>query len=272
MANFTVRTKTPVKGDPLSKCYKRKASGGWSNCIKGKPMQDYCDVLCNCVGAANGRFNEIYDEINKTTGCKWQFKCNAELFPEQAEKYGLAMGSVPKPGAIGVLQKGETLSKEDGYGHVFSVEKVLDYNPKAYKVYTFESGYDTKRTVATWNSTRSNTNGRYGAGSKYKFRTFIYNPAVVVPSVTPAVKRNTKVNQIKLLKDMNVRVAIETSSESIGYVKTGTIFNYYGTKKGKSSLWYAITKEKDQWIAGSSLKGSKKYVTVYKASKTTKSK
>lgn len=257
MNTIKIRTSCPKKKDKYSKCYKRKASGGWSGCIKGKPTEDYVDVLRNCVGYANGRFNEIIDVINDSEGMKYQFTCNAENFIEKAKKLGLEVTQIPSPGAIGVFQKGSTLSPDDGAGHVIICEYPLDLNPKAYKIFTSESGYNSSR--AFWNSTRSNENGRYGAGAKYKFRGFIKNP-VVMPIRAAIVDRNESMDQIKTLKAMNVRLGIETSKETIAYVPIGTIFNYYEKKNGKSSVWYAVNEDKTQWVAGKSLSGDKKYV------------
>ena len=70
-----------------------------------------------------------------------------------------------------VWQKGNTLSGNDGAGHVAIVEKIIDNNT----IYTSESGYGSS---AFWNSTRSNTNGRWGIGSDYKFRGCIINPSI----------------------------------------------------------------------------------------------
>ena len=50
-----IRTTRPHKDD---KYFVRKASGGYSTCIQGKPTDKECDVLSNCVGYANGAFNE----------------------------------------------------------------------------------------------------------------------------------------------------------------------------------------------------------------------
>lgn len=258
MNTITVRTTVPKKSDKYGKCYIRKASGGWSDCIKGKPKDKECDVLANCVGAATGRFNEIIDQINGTIGMKYQIKSNAETFIAKAKALGLEISQVPSPGAIGVLQKGEQGSS-DGAGHVFVCEYPLDLNPKCYKVFTFESGYETTRGVSAWNAVRSNENGRYGSGAKYKFLGWIVNPAVI--RIQPAiVERNTSVNQIRTIKAMNVRLGIETNKESIAYVPIGTVFNYYEKKNGKSSVWYAVNPEKTQWVAGKSLSGDKKYV------------
>lgn len=166
---FAIRTTKPGADN---KHYIRISSGGYNSCVKGKPTDKDCDVLANCVGYANGRFNEIIAELTGFKGNKYNtLNCNAENFIERAKKAGLETGLEPKPGAIIVWQKGETLSGDDGAGHVAVVEKVIDKNT----IYTSESGYGSS---AFWNTKRTNTNGRWGISSKYKFREFIYNPAV----------------------------------------------------------------------------------------------
>lgn len=55
---YSPRKTKPEKGN---KYYIRKANGGYSPCIKGNPTDKNCNVLCNCVGYAVGRFNEIAD-------------------------------------------------------------------------------------------------------------------------------------------------------------------------------------------------------------------
>ena len=156
-----MRTSKPQAGN---RYYITQASGGLNGAIKGKPT-DVCDVLANCVGYANGRFAEIMGEF------KYQFISNAENFIEKAKKYGLQVVDYPTLGGIMVMQKGDTLSGNDGAGHVFIVEKIIDANT----IYTSESGYNSK---AFWNSTRRNTNGRWGMGAGYKFRGCIVNPAI----------------------------------------------------------------------------------------------
>ena len=172
---FQIRTSKPSAGN---KFYITKSRGGYSSCIKGYPTDKDCNVLANCVGYACGRFNEIIGSM------KYPYlNCNAENFIERAvNTYGLEIGQTPKAGAIMVWQKGSTLSGNDGAGHVAIVEKVIDANT----VYTSESGYGGS---AFWNSTRKNTNGRWGIGSSYTFRGFIYNPSVkeeVTPTPTPS--------------------------------------------------------------------------------------
>ena len=169
---FQIRTSKPSAGN---KFYITTSNGGYSKCIKGKPTDKDCNVLANCVGYACGRFNEIIGSMKYP-----YFNCNAENFIERAiNTYGLEIGQTPKAGAIMVWQKGSTLSGNDGAGHVAIVEKVINANT----VYTSESSYGGS---AFWNSTRKNTNGRWGIGSGYTFRGFIYNPSVKEVTPTPS--------------------------------------------------------------------------------------
>ena len=163
---FAVRNYKP-SGD---KNYITTGSGGWNTCIKGYPMDANANVLANCVGYASGRFNEIINDARGTTGCAYKtLNCNAENFIERAKAAGVEVGSTPRVGAIGCALKGSTLNGGDGAGHVWIVEKVNS----ASSTYTSESGYGS---TAFWNQTRSNSNGRWGLGSGYTFRGFIYLP------------------------------------------------------------------------------------------------
>lgn len=160
---FQIRNSKPSSGN---KFYITKNRGGYSTCIQGKPTDKDCDVLANCVGYACGRFNEIIGSMKYPN-----LNCNAENFIERAKNYNLEIGQTPKVGSIIVWQKGATLSGNDGAGHVAIVEKVIDENT----IYTSESGYGSS---AFWNSTRKNNNGRWGIGSGYTLRGFIYNPSI----------------------------------------------------------------------------------------------
>ena len=175
---MNIRTTKPTSGN---KFFITKSKGGYSICIQGSPTDSQCNVLSNCVGYACGRFNEIIGAIKYPS-----LNCNAENFIERAKNtYGLEISSVPTLGGIMVWQKG-TLSGNDGAGHVAVVEKIIDSNT----IYTSESGYGGS---AFWNSTRRNTNGRWGIGSAYTFRGCIVNPAigkVVAPTPTPSAKKS----------------------------------------------------------------------------------
>ena len=174
---MNVRTTKPTSGN---KFFITKSKGGYSTCIQGSPTDSQCNVLSNCVGYACGRFNEIIGAMKYPS-----LNCNAENFIERAKNtYGLEISSVPTLGGIMVWQKG-TLSGNDGAGHVAVVE-IIDSNT----IYTSESGYGGS---AFWNSTRRNTNGRWGLGSAYIFRGCIVNPAigkVVAPTPTPSAKKS----------------------------------------------------------------------------------
>lgn len=160
---MNIRTTKPENGN---KFYNTVSNGGYSRCIVGYPTDKECNVLANCVGYACGRFNEIIGSM------KYPYlNCNAENFIERAKQYGLEISDKPVVGGIMVWQKGDTLSGNDGAGHVAIVEKLIDNNT----IYTSESGYGSS---AFWNSTRSNSNGRWGMASSYKFRGCIINPSI----------------------------------------------------------------------------------------------
>ena len=158
-----MRTSKPESGN---KFYNTVSNGGWSHCIVGNPTDKGCNVLANCVGYACGRFNEIIGSM------KYPYlNCNAENFIERARQYGLEISDKPVLGGIMVWKKGATLNGNDGAGHVAIVEKIIDSNT----IYTSESGYGSS---AFWNSTRSNSNGRWGMASSYSFRGCIINPSI----------------------------------------------------------------------------------------------
>lgn len=170
---FTIVSNAPNSSDPNIKCFNNSANGGLSKCISGKPTDKICNVLSNCVGWAAGRFNQIYNILMKTNGqMKYPFACNAENFIEKAREFGLSVGTTPQIGAIMVWQKGNTLGGSDGAGHVAIVERV----DSADKVYTSESGWNNSKKM--WNKTRTKGTGNWGSSGAYKFRGFIYNPAV----------------------------------------------------------------------------------------------
>lgn len=179
--SFVMRTSCPGGYD---KNYMTTSAGGWNTCIKGSPNKADANVLANCVGYASGRFNEIINKARGTSGCTYKYlNCNAENFVERAVNAGLRTGSTPRRGAIMCWQKG-SLASSDGAGHVAIVEQVYDNN----HVYTSESGYGGSYF---WNSHRYNSNGRWGIGSGYSFRCFIYLPDDVqraidtIPTPTP---------------------------------------------------------------------------------------
>ena len=75
-----------------NKYYIRTVTGGLNGAVAGSPTISGANVLCNCVGYANGRFNEIINDPNLTgTAIKFRYQlvCNAENFIESAKRQGL---------------------------------------------------------------------------------------------------------------------------------------------------------------------------------------
>lgn len=227
---FKSRTTKPGAGN---KYYIRKANGGYSNAIAGKPTDKDCNVLSNCVGYAYGRFNEI----GGYGYCKYLAPVNAENFIQY--KGSCRVGQTPKLGAVMVWKKGKTLSASDGAGHVAIVENIISDT----EVVTSESGYNSK---AFWNQNRKKgSDGRWGSGTAYTFLGFIYNPAV--PDITPSVARNKYQNQIQVkISNLRVRVAPGTDNAAYGFAKKG-YYNVYDSKTVGGTTWYKIAE--DQWIA-----------------------
>ena len=160
----------PNKGN---KCYIRQVSGGYNGAIQGSPKNRDFDVLANCVGWANGRFNELNKGVRSFD---YQLICNAEKFVDSARRQGLSISQVPSIGAIMCWEGEGNLA-----GHVAIVEKVIDNNT----VYTSESSY---AGASYYNSTRNNSNGNWGLGGLYRFQGFIVNPN---ESLNPTLRKAT---------------------------------------------------------------------------------
>ena len=111
-----IRTTRPEAGN---KYYIRKASGGYSTCIQGKPTDKWCDVLSNCVGYACGAANE---ELGLGYE-KYHLNCNAENFIERAIASGLSVYKTPQVGDIICWEGAGSLA-----GHVGIVIEVVNSN------------------------------------------------------------------------------------------------------------------------------------------------
>lgn len=180
MGAFKPRLTRPEAGN---KYYITKGAGGYSDAIKGKPVDTLCNTLSNCVGYAYGRFNEI----GGYGCCKYLRPVNAENFIQFAG--GLTVGQVPKLGACMVWRKGATLSGGDGAGHVAIVEQIVS----ATEIVTSESGYGSKTPF--WTKRRKKGTGNWGAGSGYTFLGFIYNPAVKDGATVTPPTQTTEENE-----------------------------------------------------------------------------
>lgn len=180
---MNIRTTKPGAGN---KYFIRQATGGYSTCIQGAPTDTNCNVLANCVGYACGAYNEEHGFGYE----KYHLNCNAENFIERAIASGLSVLSYPVPGGIMVWQKGATLNSSDGAGHVCICTSVdNELNPT--KATTAESGYGSK---AFWTATRTNTNGKWGGGTDYKWRGCITPVGYKKPSTNVTPSSNTSNN------------------------------------------------------------------------------
>ena len=173
---FIPRFVTPLDGNPY---YNTIANGGYSTCVEGNKKTGLwrkgLNVLPNCVGWAQGRFNES----GRYGGFAYAIPGNAEDMYAYAQQMGLAVGQEPKLGAIICWSKGKTWNAADGEGHVAFVERVISST----EIIVSESGWNSSRLW--WTATHKKGDGSWTAGSdgnwmsgRYNFVGFIYNPAV----------------------------------------------------------------------------------------------
>ena len=174
-----IRTTRPEAGN---KYYIRKASGGYSTCIQGKPTDKWCDVLSNCVGYACGAANE---ELGLGYE-KYHLNCNAENFIERAIASGLSVYKTPQVGDIICWEGAGSLA-----GHVGIVIEVVNSNC----IKIAQSGWGSSNPF--YITTNYNSNGRWGLSSNYPFRGFIRilpTPPAPKPTPTPAPTPSDKFN------------------------------------------------------------------------------
>ena len=163
-----IRTTRPEAGN---RYYIRKASGGYSTCIQGKPTDKWCDVLSNCVGYACGAANE---ELGLGYE-KYHLNCNAENFIERAIASGLSVYKTPQVGDIICWEGAGSLA-----GHVGIVIDVVNSNC----IKVAQSGWGSSNPF--YITANYNNNGRWGLSSNYPFRGFIrILPTPPAPQPTP---------------------------------------------------------------------------------------
>lgn len=234
-----------------NKYYIRQVNGGWNGAIQGKPTKAGANVLSNCVGYANGRFAEIIGK-NKV---EYQLVCNASSFINKAKAYGLKVVSYPTLGGIMCWAGGST-----GAGHVAIVERIDSKN----QIYTSESSYGGS---AFYNATRTNSNGRWGMGSRYSFQGCIINPAIgdvhwVEPSnvykvgetyttqVILKVRSGAGTNYAQVPYEKltsNAKAHAYSSGYNKGCLKEGTRVTCLEVKNVGNDIWIRIP---SGWIAG----------------------
>lgn len=199
--------------------YIRKADGGYSPCIAGKPKDSVLTALANCVGWAVGRFNEI----GGYGCCKYLGSTNAENFVNLAKKQGLTVQQKPTLGGVLVWAKGKVGVSSDGAGHVAIVEQI---NADG-SVITSESGYNS---TIWYSKTRSGAN--WGQSSAYTYLGCIVNPAVkeeveVIPTAT--IKKGDSGAAVKWMQTKLVMHGYLRSTEidgSFGKITLGALLAF----------------------------------------------
>lgn len=178
---FKERTKSP-EGE-FNPCYMTWGSGAiddkrWNTSIAGSPTISGANVLCNCVGYAQGRALEIYCELEgynpgKTGSHPFSsFNCNAGEFVSRAPDAGMTVSKDPGPGAI------MCWTQAGNAGHVAVVEKVIDKNT----IQVSESGWGGGIGGKPWVTHKryrgsGNWDGDLFTMGSYSFQGFILNPA-----------------------------------------------------------------------------------------------
>lgn len=97
-----IRNSRPENGN---KFYNTRGVGGYSSCIVGNPTVTGLNVLCNCVGCANGAFNETYVKNTSNAQYKEHYPLNreAKYLIDKARSLGLPIlppNAIPPLGGL----------------------------------------------------------------------------------------------------------------------------------------------------------------------------
>ena len=165
------RRSRPEYGNPY---YNNSSSGispHYSSCITGRPTVAGLNVLCNCVGLADGAFNETYVENSDASpGEHYRLNSDASQFINLANRLGLE--TLP-PSAYPPL--GGLIVWGGSANHVAYISYVFDEN----KIEISQSGYDTPSWEWDIRNITRNQNGTnqwwYSTGTCLGF---IVNPAI----------------------------------------------------------------------------------------------
>lgn len=123
-----------------NKWYNTTGVGGYSTCIVGSPSRSGANVLCNCVGLANGAFNETYVKCKQTLDSSfvpkqyYAFTSNGNTTITRAKSLGLETID-----PSGVPPLGGLISWGGGANHVAYIADVIDNDT----IVIVQAGYDT---------------------------------------------------------------------------------------------------------------------------------
>lgn len=190
---ITVTRRTSSPAGEYNPCYMSNMYGAswtdhWNTSIYGSPTSAGADVLANCVGYAQGRALEMYNEATNydpaSTGTHpfIMFNANAGEWYGIAQANGFTVSQNPAVGAV--MCWGDSL----GAGHVAVVEAVasndeITTTESAYGGWAWGADWCEMTRFRSWNSNFSGT--RWNMPANYNFQGFILNPAEIEGGGTP---------------------------------------------------------------------------------------
>ena len=228
-----------IEGD--DKKYYNKKPKGYSPCILGnsKHRSSELNVLVNCVGWAVGRFNQL----GNYGSCKYLGNTNAENFTNYCKSQGLKLGQTPKVGACMVWEGKGSLA-----GHVCIVEKVISDK----EVIISESGWNFTKEYYRTITRKKGSNNRWGMGSNYTFKGFIYNPVEIEPDkpdwtsgrykllYNKCIRKTPKIIPTNLVKAQNCTAVTKknlVSPTGIARLKAGTTITCKTIYNENGRIW-----------------------------------
>lgn len=202
-----------------NKFYNVRSSGGYSTCIKGFPVRSGADVLCNCVGFANGAFNETYVKCKQIENPAFPakqyfaFNSNANQFIKLAKRMGLTTITSDKiPIAGSMIIWGETAN------HVAFVSEVIDNDT----IVVIQAGYSTpswsqrNKSNSGWVCDRRTITRNGGGKDQWKYAGsyprgakclgFVLNPAVKDAPIDTPDNYPCKVTKIQQLSRDKLKI------------------------------------------------------------------
>lgn len=211
---YWTRTERAEYGNPY---YNNSASGinpHYSTCITGSPTVAGLNVLCNCVGLANGAFNETY--VRNTPGASegehYAFNSNANRFIELARNFGIeTLNANDSPPLGGMVVWGGTAN------HVAYISQVIDNNT----IVIHQSGWDTPSWEWDIRTVTRNQNGTNMWGYRGTCLGFVVNPAVGGYNPPEPTIKAPEITNIESISSTQISVSgISNGSEQVTlYIK-----------------------------------------------------
>lgn len=209
------RTTRAESGNPY---YNTKSAGGYSSCIEGSPTVSGLNTLCNCVGLANGAFNETYVmNTGASPGEHFQLNCDAAEFINRARSWYSNSIEVRTPNQSpplgGLIVWGGTAN------HVAYISQVIDNDT----VIIHQSGYNTPSWEWDIRTAKRNSNGINLWGYKGTCLGYLVNPGISDGGgVTPTDPSKYPAKVDKVIQTGPTSITITGNSNGIDGITTGS--------------------------------------------------